>query len=135
MSRDFSDEHTGTCWGEENVSLKKIATNYKMVKKTLAAVMAVIFMVTIATCIYFDVHYAYTMPQTPQPQTGKIYPISVLHGSRVYVNKQELAQANFVFHDLFNVATASFFLLFFLVADLPELWRKARAGPRTPGAR
>jgi hypothetical protein len=105
---------------------------HREIKKTLATLAAGLFMFSIATCIYFDVHYAYTMPQTPQPQTGKIYPISVLHGSRVYVNKQELAQANFVFHDLFNVATASFFLLFFLVADLPELWRKARASPRRP---
>ncbi|HXH51509.1 MAG TPA: hypothetical protein VNM47_19390 [Terriglobia bacterium] len=116
------------------MSLKEIPAKYKAIKKTLAAALATTFMATIATCIYFDVHYAYTMPQAPQPQTGRIYPISVLHGSRVYVNKQELAHANFVFHELFNVATVSFFLLFFLIADLRELWRRARAGPRPPDA-
>lgn len=113
----------------------KLLMPHRSPKKALVTVAAGIFIFATTASIYYDFHYAYTMPQTPQPQSGRIYPISVLHGSRVYVNKRELSRADFVFHDLFNIATASFFLLFFLTADLRELWRRARAGPRTPGVR
>ena len=100
------------------------------VNKWLRILLLGTFAFTIAANAYVDSEYAYNMPESPQPASGRIYRIMVNHGSIVYVNKRELARAHFVFHDLFNVGTASFFLAFFLTGDLRRLWQKARSRSR-----
>jgi len=47
------------------------------------------------------------MPRTPEQQTGRIYEISVNHGTVVYVTKDELARAEFV---LDKMMVAQFFV-------------------------
>jgi len=90
-------------------------------RKIINSLLAGIFLFTVAAGIYIHIHYAYTMPQSPQPQTGRVYRIMVKHGTVVYVSKQEFDRANFVFHGLFDVGVVCFGLLAFLKVRLKKL--------------
>lgn len=101
-------------------------------RRVLVIFLTVLFFFSLAANVYIDLDYAYTMPGAPQPKTGRVYRITVDHGSVVFVNKQELAWANFVFHDLFNVATVCFILIFVLTVDFREVLQRARVTQRPP---
>jgi len=48
------------------------------------------------------------MPRSPQRESGRIYEISVNHGTIVYVSKKELAHATFVLDRLLWFELACF---------------------------
>ena len=72
-------------------------------QKGLTLVLVVTCVFCLAAAVYLDIHYAYTMPRSAQPETGRIYPLCVSHGTVVYVNQRELRYADFVFHDLMTL--------------------------------
>jgi len=44
--------------------------------------------------IYEDLRLAYTMPTQPDAARGFVFPESVNHGTRIYLNEQELVRRN-----------------------------------------
>ena len=63
--------------------------------------------------LYVRFHYQAVMPKSPQPATGRIYPVGAQY-SVVYVNKGEREFATFVEEDNFVLAFASGLLWVFL---------------------
>lgn len=86
----------------------------KVVKIALVGFVSGMSLFTLAAMIYIPFHYAAVMPRSPQPETGRIYPIKAQYEVVVYVNKQELDRRDFVKYDLTTVTAVSGLLLFFL---------------------
>jgi hypothetical protein len=64
--------------------------------------------------IYVRFHYAVAMPSSPQPETGRIYPVKAQYGVVVYVNEREREFRSFVEEDMLVVAFVCGLLNFFL---------------------
>ncbi len=93
------------------MSVIQFLSDNAAVRRILVIFLATTFLFTVAANIYIHIHYSDVMPESPQAQTGRIYRLVVNHGYVVYVNKQELDRANFVFYDLFGAGAACFGLL------------------------
>lgn len=96
------------------MSVMEFLSCNSVARRALLIFLAAIFLFAVALGIYIHVHYSGVMPHSPQLQTGRIYRMVLNHGSAVYVNKQELDRADFVFYDLFSVGVVCFGLLAFL---------------------
>jgi hypothetical protein len=83
---------------------------------------------TLAASIYIPFHYAAVMPQSPQPETGRVYRITVQYGAVVYVNKQELDRRDFVKYDLTTLSVVGMLVLFFLGTRLGWFGKRTRFG-------
>jgi hypothetical protein len=68
----------------------------KTVRRIAIGVLVVGITVVVSWGGYVDYSYSVSMPRQPQTQTGRIYPLSVDHGTIVYVTQQELAYDAFV---------------------------------------
>src|SRR5579862_739881 len=84
----------------------------KVAKIVLIGFAGGISLFTLAASIYIPFHYAAVMPRSPQPETGRIYPIKAQYEVLVYVNQQELERRNFVKYDLTSLTAISGLLLF-----------------------
>ena len=93
------------------MSVTDFLSHNSLARRALVIFLAVIFLVAAAAGIYIHIHYSDVMPHSPQPQTGRVYRMVVNHGTVIYVNKQELDRADFVFYDLFSVGVVCFGLL------------------------
>jgi hypothetical protein len=62
---------------------------------------AIIIIVMVFSCIflwgYLENHYAYTRPEKPQPELGRVYRLNV-HGTIVFLTKQENSQLQWLFY-------------------------------------
>jgi hypothetical protein len=58
-------------------------------KKVIVALLFAVFIADVSYAIYLDVHYAYDMPRSSEPETGRVCSITVNHGFVVYVTQQE----------------------------------------------
>ena len=85
-------------------------------------------LVTLAAGIYIPFHYAAVMPRSPQPETGRIYPMKAQYQVVVYVNKRELDRWDFVKYDLLSASAVGAFVLFFLGTRLGWFERRTRLG-------
>jgi hypothetical protein len=94
--------------------VKDLLSNNPLARRALVVFLAAVFVVAVAAGIYIHIHYSNVMPHSPQAQTGRVYRMVVNHGTVVYVNKQELKGAHFVFYDLFTVGVVCFGLLVLL---------------------
>jgi hypothetical protein len=79
----------------------------KVLRKALIVQLLVGVFSSVLAFAYIHMSYDASMPRTPQPENGRVYPLRVNHGTRVYVNQQELDRANFVFHDVFILGVLS----------------------------
>jgi len=64
-------------------------------------------------------YYLESMPRSPQPQSGRIYPAGAAYNTLVYVNKKELAWTNFIDYYMMTavgVGVVLFVVLIFLPA-------------------
>jgi hypothetical protein len=77
-------------------------------KQALLAILGILFCVAIFSTVYIHLSYGAKMPKDPQPEVGRTYQITVNHGTRVYVTKQELERAEFVFRTMPYVAIICF---------------------------
>jgi hypothetical protein len=68
-------------------------------KHVIIALLAATMIASILGAGYVDTSYLATMPRTPQPETGRIYPVAA-KGVSVYVNRAELDRANFALKTL-----------------------------------
>lgn len=50
--------------------------------------------------LYITVHYAEVMPRSPEPQTGRTYPMNAQYGGTIYVSRAELDRRDFVRYKL-----------------------------------
>ena len=62
--------------------------------------------------LYIRFHYATVMPRSPEPETGRIYPIAALYGGVVYVSQKEIKYRDFAEHELVYVFGAVMILNF-----------------------
>lgn len=83
----------------------------RILTRTLFALLAVVFMGAILWGVYIHLHYAYDMPNSPQPETGRVYRITVNHGFVVYVTKHDFERADFVLNKVFWVGMGCFVAL------------------------
>lgn len=65
----------------------------KAVKWPLIVALAAILCVCIAVNIRLQFEYTNNMPHSPQPATGRIYPVDVSHDVHRFVTEQELTRA------------------------------------------
>lgn len=84
------------------------------IKKIIGLALFVICACTVVATIGTVCYYYAQMPQTPQPQIGKVYPVTAAYGVRVYVSKGEFDWLNFVHYDLGVAAPLCGLLLVFL---------------------
>jgi len=72
--------------------------------KLFRRLLLIVFVVGFTGCLFWqvwlDVIYSTQMPKSPQPESGRIYEISVNHGTIVHIRREELARATFVFEKL-----------------------------------
>ncbi len=61
------------------------------IRKILIVSLAAAFFIAVGLTIYYDWYYAKTLPQTPNPDIGRVYPITIHHGIVVYLNREELS--------------------------------------------
>jgi cell division protein YceG involved in septum cleavage len=97
----------------------------KLARQTLIVLLVVTVFASVLTCAYIHISYGSSMPRTPQPEVGRIYPLRVNHGTLVYVNRQELDRANFVFHPVFLFGMCSVLALAFI----KQYWDVDKPGP------
>jgi len=70
--------------------------------------------VTISANLYVRFHYAASMPRSPQPESGRVYPIPAQYGGTVYINKVELDRRSFVedvLTSIFGISMALYFCM------------------------
>jgi cell division protein YceG involved in septum cleavage len=91
-----------------------MADKMKLARQTLIVLLVVTVFASILTCAYIHISYGASMPRTPQPEAGRIYLLRVNHGTLVYVNREELDRANFVFHTIFLLGMCSVLALAFI---------------------
>lgn len=68
-------------------------------KKVVAAIIGALFLICLGSLIYLSEHYAYTCPEHPQPEYGRIYALNV-HSTIVYLTKQEESQIQWLWYGL-----------------------------------
>jgi hypothetical protein len=100
------------------VSIIEFLANRKFARRALICILGGILVISFATTLYTRVHYAAVMPQSPQPQSGRIYRTMAGFGTSVYINKQEQDWVNFVDYDLMTVSGICALVLVFLVMRL-----------------
>jgi ammonia channel protein AmtB len=69
-------------------------------KRMILVTLGLIFSLAVLSIVYIHLSYGIKMPREPQPQAGRIFQISVNHGTLVYVTKEELDRAKFVFRSM-----------------------------------
>ena len=72
----------------------------RILRRVSAVVLVAGFMACVLAQAYVHISYDYQMPASPQPETGRIYRITVNHGDVRYVNRKEIERADFVLHKL-----------------------------------
>ena len=70
-----------------------------------------VFIVAVLSTIYIHLDYASRMPSAPRPEVGRIYRMTVNHGTVVYVTRDEFKRAHVIVDKLFLVGMAAFFIL------------------------
>lgn len=55
-----------------------------------------------------------SMPRTPQPDVGRIYPLTMNHGTHVFVSRSELNRADFILNKVFFVGVCGVLVLVLL---------------------
>lgn len=86
----------------------------RIVKIALVGFVGGMSLLTLTSMLYVSFHYAAVKPRSPQPDTGRIYPVRAQYEVVVYVNKRELRYRNFVKYDLTTMTAVSGLLFFFL---------------------
>jgi hypothetical protein len=89
--------------------------------------LAVAFL-TPASALYVKFHYPAVMPRSPQPETGRVYPMRFKGQSTVYVSKKELDRSDFVKYRLMPLFGLTMILYFGIGTRLD--WWTVR--PKTP---
>lgn len=82
-----------------------------MFRRVLKAILGAIIIVGLSWGVYIHLSYSSTMPNSPHPEVGRIYPMKVNHGYLVYVTKEEFEHADFVLNKVFYVWIGSIVLL------------------------
>jgi hypothetical protein len=57
-------------------------------KKIVAIFIGIIILTCLIWAVYLSMDYAYSRPQNPQSEIGRIYPLNV-HGTIIYLTKDE----------------------------------------------
>jgi hypothetical protein len=70
-----------------------------ILRKTVISLLLVGFILSIGRAVFIHLSYAAEMPRVPDPQTGRVYAITVNHGTVVYVTGEEWHWADFVLNN------------------------------------
>jgi hypothetical protein len=76
------------------------SSNLRWLKSVLLGLLVITGLLSIGADLYVRFHYAAAMPRTPQPETGRIYPVPAQYGGTVYVTQAELKRREFVRYDM-----------------------------------
>ena len=89
----------------------------------LKSAIEILLATTIFACIlgagYVHTTYLTSMPRTPRPDVGRIYPV-VVKSVSVYVNRVELDRANFAF----KIVPIISFCCFWGLVAIKQYWEK-----------
>lgn len=55
---------------------------------TVLVIFSVLTLLCLAVSIFFSIYYSSSMPRTPDPAAGRIFPLNV-HGTIVYLTKSQ----------------------------------------------
>jgi hypothetical protein len=58
-------------------------------RKTVVIALIAVCFATLAFVMYLDEHFYQTRPRQPEPQTGRIHPQWIHHGTRVHLTRVE----------------------------------------------
>jgi hypothetical protein len=92
-------------------------------KKIIIIFLGVAILMCLGFGVYLNYHYAYTRPEKPQPEIGRIYPLNV-HGTIVYLTKHEDLQIKWLFRSMMI-----FFVMAFLFTYLYNPFNQDSRGP------
>ncbi|MDR3763668.1 MAG: hypothetical protein P4M01_06175 [Acidobacteriota bacterium] len=76
----------------------------KAARWTVMLALAVVLYFCVAANIQLQIDYTKSMPRSPQPSTGRIYPVDVSHDVHRYVTQQELTHSQVVQLGLYPLA-------------------------------
>ena len=79
------------------VDLKQSNTHSQFVRKFVIGLLIAVFCAGLFSNVFIHLSYWSNMPRTPDPARGRVLLIKVNHGTMVYVSRQELDRARFVF--------------------------------------
>ena len=74
----------------------KNSIHRRVLRVSFSALFMGTLLVSVSDNLYIRFHYAAVMPRSPQPGTGRIYPVPAQYGGTVYVNRAELDRRDFV---------------------------------------
>jgi len=113
-----------------------------MLRKILISFLFGAFLASVAFSVYLHIHYAFDMPRHPDPIAGRIFPVTVNHGYRVYVTQHEKSRLSFA-ENLMTFGGGLAFLLggilvvSFRIRNKRQVGRRCQplAGERPPTSR
>lgn len=68
----------------------------KAARNIAAAIVLILCFFTFFSNLYIRFHYAASMPRSPEPESGRIYPVPAQYGGTVYVSYSEFKRREFV---------------------------------------
>lgn len=107
------------------IEIEKLRSSKALRTAVLALCLATISF-TGLSALYIRFHYAEVMPRSPQPETGRIYPMPAQYGGTVYVSRAELDRSDFVKYRLEPISGVVVLLCFSVGAWL-GWWPKDRS--------
>jgi len=66
------------------------------IRRAAITLVLAIGLITLGSAMYMEIGYSRTMPHSPQPAHGRIYPVSLKGQATVYVTKEELDRKEFI---------------------------------------
>ena len=79
-----------------------------LLKRLLFVTLLVVFFGCLLANVGTELNYAWYLPHSPRPESGRVFRVTINHGTRVYLTKQELDPLHFVHGPLFAVMSADF---------------------------
>jgi hypothetical protein len=76
-----------------------------VVRKRIAILVVVLLFGFLGTNVYFNLYYAHTRPEAPQPTAGRTFPLNV-HGTIVYLTREEHLRVDVSFWGVILLAIA-----------------------------
>lgn len=84
----------------------------KFTRIVFTSLLFAIAFLTLASSFYIGFRYSVVMPRSPQPETGRIYPMRFKGAGTVYVNRDELGRSDFVEYRLMPLFAVTMMLYF-----------------------
>jgi len=91
-------------------------------KRIIVVVLLSIFFISLFAHVGIELSYASNKPPSPQTETGRVFRITINHGSTVYVSQEELQRLHSVQTAAVCAMLASFIGIGILKVSVRNIW-------------